>query len=363
VNKPAAKPSLPRAKKALFLAVWALVPPLLLILAVEGGGRLYMHFKYGVPGKSYGLWRADAQLGAIHAEHGYNRIAVTNNMGFRNTEDVQTTRPPGSYRIIAYGGSTTFSYNLNNDETWPQQLENLLRAKHNAHDQVLNAGAIMWSVSHELARARRDLPVLKPDYVILYTGVNEEENARRLKQQGVDLAAAVREGRYGLFATNYDQDNWFIRNTMIGRYLNQRAADAADAVARDSVRNGRTVIDTTTDPVALAHFQVTLRAFIALIRQNGAIPIYVILAGLPELAHNARLLKYPRAGAAIARETGVQVLDAQTIVDGYGGHRNDLFFRSGHHWSAMGAKKLAAFIYENAFAVAASRSGAVATPR
>lgn len=73
------------------------------ILAIEGVGYAIIHFKYGVPGKTYGLWTHDAELGAIHSRNGYNSNSETNNYGFRNKEDVFEPKPPGSVRVIAYG--------------------------------------------------------------------------------------------------------------------------------------------------------------------------------------------------------------------------------------------------------------------
>jgi lysophospholipase L1-like esterase len=122
----------------------------------------------------YGLWQYDKELGAIHASNSYNSNSETNSLGFRNHEDVFEPKPPGALRIIAYGGSTTFCYNLDTEHAWPLRLQALLRAHHNPGDQVLNAGAVMWSISHEITRAERDLPRLHPDYVSIYSGFNEE---------------------------------------------------------------------------------------------------------------------------------------------------------------------------------------------
>jgi len=155
----------------------SLLVPVIGILSIESIGRAIIHFRFGVPGKSYGLWQYDPELGAIHAANGYNLNSETNNFGFRNKEDVIEPKPANALRIIAYGGSATFCYNLPTDLAWPIRLQEILRKQHNAFDQVLNGGAIMWSIGHELTRAKRDLPRLKPDVVIIYSGVNEEVNA------------------------------------------------------------------------------------------------------------------------------------------------------------------------------------------
>ena len=87
--------NLPIWKKILFSLIIAVGFPVAGILAIEGAGYAIIHFMYGVPGKSYGLWTYDAEIGAIHASNGYNSNSETNNYGFRNKEDVLDPKPPG----------------------------------------------------------------------------------------------------------------------------------------------------------------------------------------------------------------------------------------------------------------------------
>ena len=181
------RPDLPLWKKILFTLILVVGFPVAIVLAMEIAGHAYIHFRYGVPGKTYGLWTYDEELGAIHAANAYNNNSQTNNFGFRNKEDVIEPKPPGAYRVIAYGGSTTFCYNLETDRAWPIRLQERLRAHTNPKSQVLNGGAIMWSIGLEITRATRDLPRLKPDIVLIYSGINEEATYELLKAEGVSL--------------------------------------------------------------------------------------------------------------------------------------------------------------------------------
>jgi hypothetical protein len=79
-------------------------------------------------------------------------------------------------------------------DAWPLQLQQFLRAHHNFKDQVLNAGAIGWSISHEITRAKRDLPMFKPDYVIIYSGINEEANIEDSQLEGKNITDALDHG-------------------------------------------------------------------------------------------------------------------------------------------------------------------------
>src|SRR5262249_41286562 len=142
----------------------------------------------------------------------------------RNKENVFEPKPANALRIIAYGGSTTFCYNLPTDLAWPLRLQQILRAQHNESAQVLNGGAIVWSIGHEVARAKRELPQPKPAVVIIYSGVNEEANAALLKTEGVSLEQALKDGKTGLFSRNVDQARWIKRNSVIVRYWDYVAA-------------------------------------------------------------------------------------------------------------------------------------------
>jgi lysophospholipase L1-like esterase len=352
-------PNLPLWKKMLFSFILIFGIPVSVVLAIEGVGCAIIHWNYGVYGKSYGLWQYDQELGAIHAANGYNSNSETNNFGFRNKENVIEPKPANALRIITYGGSTTFCYNLPTDLAWPIRLQEVLRKQHNASDQVLNGGAITWSIGHELARAKRDLPRLKPDVVIIYSGINEEINAGLLKSEGVSLEQALKEGKHGLFTRNLDQARWIKRNSVIVRYWEYVAAQwlhgqmaaaekhTATELLQADTATELTQADAAVDPVVSQNFNATLREFISLVRQYGGKAIYVVMGGLP-VGENGRPLQYSRQGADIARELGVPVVDSNEIVEGYKGDRRALFAESGVHWSQTGASMLADFIYERA---------------
>jgi lysophospholipase L1-like esterase len=331
----------------LFWCTLIFVVPVIGILSVESIGRAIIHFRFGVPGKSYGLWQYDPELGAIHAANGYNSNSETNNFGFRNKEDVIEPKPANALRIIAYGGSATFCYNLPTDLAWPIRLQEILRRQHNAFDQVLNGGAIMWSIGQELTRAKRDLPRLKPDVVIIYSGVNEEFNAWQLKNEGVDLEQALKEGKQGLFTRNLDQARWVKRNSVVIRYWDyvvERRLSGDEEAANDPD-------PVAPDPVVTQNFNATVREFILLIRQHRGKPIYVVMggvAGMQKTNYLRRGLQISRRGADVARELGVPVVDSNEILEDYKNDRRALFYETGVHWSQTGARMLAQFIYDRA---------------
>jgi hypothetical protein len=305
------------------------------IWLLEGGGRVLVWLQYGVPGKSYGLWRHDAVLGAQHQENAYNAGAQTNDWGFRGTEDVLVERPRGALRIIAYGGSTTFCYNLSEVETWPARLQARLRETRGGdHDQVLNAGAVFWSLGHAFARAKKDIAGLRPDYVLIYSGINEEYNASCLRVQGIKLSDELRAGRVGTFATNFEQNSWYARHLVSYRFARYRLLPLLGSArpAREEDRPHE------PDPALLENYERTLAEFIQFATASGARSAFVLQLADPQRPERQRLLEYSRAGWRIARRLGIDTVDPTALLGECGG---TVFAPSGIHYTAAGADCLA----------------------
>jgi len=287
----------------IFIIIFTVVP----LAIVEGGGRAYIYFKYGVPGKTYGLWRYDEILGAQHRENAYNTNSETNNYGFRNKENVIDAKSDGALRIISYGGSTTYCYNLLNEEAWPLQLQKILREEHNDKDQVLNGGAIVWSIGHAYARSKKDIPLLTPDYVIIYSGINEQTNADYLAMQDKRLEDLIRQGKYGEFATNLDQNRWEKRNLFIIRILDYLIKPLINNIINQNSKNNEKLKETRKRPipVILENYLNVLEDFILFIKNNGGIPIFFVQTHGRIKERSVYLTSYSRSGATLAKELGL----------------------------------------------------------
>lgn len=95
----------------------------------------------------------------------------TNNMGFRD-EDVVLPKPAGVVRIVCIGGSTTEEGN-NNEQTYPNMVERLLRARFGTDKiEVVNCG--ICGMNSFLMRKRiDDYLTLEPDLILYYGPVND----------------------------------------------------------------------------------------------------------------------------------------------------------------------------------------------
>jgi len=99
-----------------------------------------------------------------------------NSLGYRSPER-QVKKSPGTIRILCAGGSTTFDIlSVNNSQTWPWQMEQILRER-GLDAEVFNAGFPGWtSLENLVSLAIRDLD-LDPDIVVLYQGINDLQPA------------------------------------------------------------------------------------------------------------------------------------------------------------------------------------------
>ncbi len=97
-------------------------------------------------------------------------VLSTNEAGYRGPP----LQPAGSrVRILALGDSTTFGLCVNDQETWPAQLQALLNANAGLEKyEVVNGGVTGYTIYQALRRIDEWL-ALKPSVVILTSGNNE----------------------------------------------------------------------------------------------------------------------------------------------------------------------------------------------
>ncbi len=327
-----------------------LVPAAIVVLLLVGEVVLrgIIHFKYGAPGKSYGLYEPDPELGATHRRNAYNSNTLLNNWGLRNREDFPQTKPAGATRIYCSGGSTTFCYNLDTDNAWPTLLQNKLRQQPgHAKDEVMNAGQICFALSHDFALGRRLIPVLRPDYVVLFAGVNEGQSAEQFTRQDPGmLDRLLKEQRWGVAPTNLGQAGFWIRHSALVRLWDYRLKKLfekqATAEYREPVLNERPVQHPTQHPYVMANLDKTLRAYLKFIREQGATPIILRFGdnGDPNWYLTYGVREWRERVVEIGREEGAVICDAAAFFEKHP-RRKDCFIASGVHVTALGADLLA----------------------
>jgi lysophospholipase L1-like esterase len=106
-----------------------------------------------------------------------------NSMGMRGPE-MAPLKPPGVYRILCLGGSTTFGTGANEDEaTYPARLEHYLNqmAPAGVRYEVGNCGVTGYTTAENLINLELRLVELEPDAIVFYAAAND---ARPIQARG-----------------------------------------------------------------------------------------------------------------------------------------------------------------------------------
>lgn len=158
-----------------------------LVLA-ESGVRI---FTLVVPqlGNDLARWDPLNVIYEPHGEFGYRQIprrfqlhkngviSTANAMGFRGPE-VAWQKPPGTFRIVLSGGSTTFGWDVADDETIDSYMRQSLRLRFPRRSfEVINLALGGYDSYQVFERIRSDGVRLNPDVLILNKGVNDVRNA------------------------------------------------------------------------------------------------------------------------------------------------------------------------------------------
>jgi len=125
---------------------------------------------------------------------GQGRWARHNSLGYRG-EELTRDKPPGTFRIVCLGGSSTYGHGpTGNHTTWPAQLEALLDERYDGLDvQVVNAGASGYFSYESLANMAFRLIDLEPDLFLVYHGIND---ARTWQWPGIQPDASHARARW-----------------------------------------------------------------------------------------------------------------------------------------------------------------------
>jgi lysophospholipase L1-like esterase len=96
-------------------------------------------------------------------------------LGYRGPAIV-IPKPQGTFRIVALGGSTTYSTATTAEEAYPAQLQNILQEQYGLSNiEVINAGVPGFTSWDTLVNYMFRVSELDPDMLIFYEGFNDVE--------------------------------------------------------------------------------------------------------------------------------------------------------------------------------------------
>ena len=168
----------------LYLGLTTLLLLLLAELALRALFGLPRGLFYFTPLKNTSLYRPNAKMNVVIMPLPYT--IETNALGFRGGP-ISREKPAGITRIIALGDSITDGYMVDNPDTYPQQLQDLLRnGGHNV--EVVNAARGYATIDREYAILRKFCMPLDPDLVLLtFCGNDLYEMRSKSREELVSL--------------------------------------------------------------------------------------------------------------------------------------------------------------------------------
>lgn len=212
---------------------------------------------------------------------GDGRIYRINNLGLRD-HDVAVPKPPGVYRILSLGESTTFGAGVALRDTYGKVAERLLRQRFPEKNiEIINAGIGAYTSFQCVKYLEIEGARLAPDMVWLFSGANDglASFVRNFRNFRDGFAYTDRElyalrHRYaGLLGLLNRSDLYkLFRRAQTGRWLTDYGRHVA---GREDELKAQGVWQTRVPPADRAD---NLRRFVTLTRDLGATPVLLVPA-------------------------------------------------------------------------------------
>jgi lysophospholipase L1-like esterase len=239
-----------------------------------------------------------------------SRVTV-NAAGFRGAE-IRSVADAGYPRVLCLGDSMTFGVGVEDDETYPQQLQRLLALGSAARSpEVINAGVQRYFTYQEIDLLRRQVGVLQPNVVTLAVYINdlalrptdEEDYVREYENEREQAATSFRRR----FPTTYlllknSASVELIKNT----YLKVAASTRTQTNIAEEGLAGR--IRERDEPRWQA-VERELVTFKELSLTHQFRPIVVFVPVRRQIAEDLPASVYPARLADYARGLGIETID------------------------------------------------------
>ncbi|MBI2373524.1 MAG: SGNH/GDSL hydrolase family protein [Deltaproteobacteria bacterium] len=370
-EEPRSTKALPPAKKVVFSFVAALI----VLVATELLGRAAWHLRFdegedrrvraffGLGGgwdpnvasnflpHHYLVYSLNPEASWSNAEvDGGRSHDFVNELGYRG-EPLALEKPPGVFRIVCIGGSTTFGINQAADElTYPSQLEAILTERFSSpRFEVVNAGTPGWTSAESLVNFQFRVLELSPDAVVSYDGVNDTFAMRARDEGRSDYSNFRRIVRFptpGPLTRHALRASAFVRFAYYGWYGPENIAFDINRLA---IRPTPVEFLGNLDRATGKYFRRNTESLVAIARANEVLPVLVTMGHgewHPSLARTAQIYRQ------VAEKTGARLVDFEPLS------RDEFFTEDRVHLTGAGNAALAAAVAEEI-----SRVGAMFVPR
>ncbi len=308
---------------------FSLVPLVVVGAAAELGLRqagwpqITEAFEHNTP-----FWVTDPDLNRKpfpHKEENALFRVSSNSDGLRSGPSDQT-KPEGTLRIMTLGCSTTFGWGVDDQETYPQQLSQIIEAEHGSAIEVVNGGQPGYTSFQGLWLWDTTLKAYNPDVVLVGYVV---QDARKAAYS--DKSQAVLQGDHRFMKDNvlYNSRVYLALRSFLG---------GVQVKAKERPQNGQG----GTYRVPPQDYVDNLRAFVEQIQAMGSTPV---LFGFPleRAGYTAEHRKILKAAAA---QLDIPYLDLQDQMETASREAELYFKRDRGHANAQGNAQIAQWVYD-----------------
>jgi lysophospholipase L1-like esterase len=273
---------------------------------------------------------------AYRSSDGLNRH---NSLGFRGAE-FPVEKPPGVYRVVCIGGSSTYDNDVRDDSlTWTAQLERILREDYRRPEiHVINAGYGGYTTWESVNNLQFRVLDLEPDLVIIYNATND------VKARLVPPEAYRRDNTARRRAWRQDLRWWdhslFLHYLGVRWGFSQRShlADWVNVPKREENESFETLA--ANPPI---YFRANLESMVAIARQHGAEVLLTSWAWSPHLDDYASealfqqgFREHNEVSRRVALENDVPFYDFAAEMP-----QDPEYWSDGRHSSEKGARRKA----------------------
>lgn len=274
-------------------------------------------------------------------------------LGIRPTDSDLRHKPPGTIRLVALGGSTTYGLYFEEDHNiWPTLVGLGLRETLGRDVEVINAAVPNYTTYEMLGQAAMWLPEFDADYVLLHTGLNDAFSVGFPDEGGPDNTSFRHAWSHREIPAPL---GWSMRNSRLARLLGMRLLKSGGYQVGDMSRamqrpvppeeELRSHIDAATGK----YYRRNLETLVTLIRHAGAEPVLITVPlnadyeqGLGPYydAVSQAVLRNNRIMAEIARARDV------TLVDLYPAMRDTAAYVDAAHVNVEGMRQKAQLVFD-----------------
>ncbi len=342
-----------RLIKAFRIVIYILVISILTIIAVEFTLRL-LGYAYSSPHimyDKYCYWRmAPNQRMQMIDDYGNPITFTINSLGARN-KGFSVKKPLGERRILCVGDSYTYGWGVNDTQTYPAHLQNLIE-EYSLNIKVINFGCNGHTILHETDFIKKYGLSFQPDYIIVETTLHTD-------------FSDIDELEYNLGympAPGYNLIKYFIRKTAIGNIMlkywssqkvkdiiAQRNEPHAQAKVVSPEQNSQEIRGNTKTP--LDTYIAKLDELVALADERNLRIIYVIMPfrrqKLDEYEIEAKYIgnKFMSAGQFYEFIKN-RYRNKITVIELFSYFNSQDLFLSDWHLNSQGNKLAAEIIYD-----------------